>query len=1334
MGSARDDFIGKFDADVYPYVINFANAIADIDADVLMFTARKAACLFDAMRSVGLTASRAQVVSTRVLDMDLAWLAGKRVQLVDDLIVTGSSLFKDARVLEASGAASVGITALAIDTDWWVPSLATPSNDHAHISLPDRRALNLCTQIVEAISLVPRPYNLDWPLYDALRVPASRSGVLTELFGWPATNTATSAQQRKNVLSFTLEAQDWIRSRLEDETGLDLRGATLMKVRVYARRSESDASELSLRVVPIVAFDDLHIDDVDRLFESVTKNAQNVQSDFLTSSSKLRMVQYVLAARLGHLWMDDFVAAARVADRRHLEDNQLHFAFPPHVAAEARRLSAGRDRYSSVRLRPVPAPTRGPTEPGVGPVQDVWDLQDRLTEPFRQMFLTTELPAREQLKEFGPILLDDPDRDPMIDRLDFGISVGRLISDATEMLRIPDESGHIPDPDTVLRDARRIVSAYLDIAIDHGVVVPITQVDTESGVVRRAFRHGEDIVFAGNEARLFSIMLKAAFEASGQESLPKIVAEKLCVLFLRIGLSPLNILERFTRDMGNRGSVGVRTDLYGAIVKSEARTMFGPERENGLGKILERRNILDDAGKSYTFKGVEEHSATSPAAEAGAEVVGSLLGELYVPGRGANTLPDRLNDRDLILLASCANPAITAAALGAELDIFDRFMNTLFVRARGADDTAIQRRANILNSDIARAVASGVMKFNAYRADEPRQIIERISRSITARRDRLDWDAWWGESVGGDDTTDPELVRLINKQGIMLLQHEADLACVLAALAVKAGMELSAVNGHLGQAAIAAAALARLGYAGARDEQERVAAIRDDARAATLDADRLIESAIGRIEARMADARALLDQVNAAASHWGRPRKLVSYTSAVHIRADGEPKAVADFWRAVTTFAIKFQDFAPADRQASRFTPVHLPALEHSGSTWVASGKRWRAVSQLAAFAATWASSSLRVRVFVFPDLRETQQVWSGETIADYAGSGFIDYVSEVTAYDDLGRDSPAHASRIVLAVSAGTPSDSRARSVEKYLKEQLQGQLAAVKAKPRGGDHRLTMTLKEGPVSATQEPVDIGILTILPDERRAVRGWFESLGAGDDVAHGGRYFQTATASIGATEITMAVTQAIEPGANSAMQALSALVQRHSPKVIVLLGIAGGIEKLGLGDVVIGSLVIDYAPAADTAEGLKHRASFNKLPASLVAAFGNYFSKHAMPREIPAAPSAQKLRQASFVLSLQPIGTGPLVVKNKLSKIREWLTTVNEKVAAVETEASAIGTFFWEDATRTGVEAYVIVRGISDHADQAKDDAWQFAASENAVTALKELLPAIASTIGSAPN
>ena len=198
--------------------------------------------------------------------------------------------------------------------------------------------------------------------------------------------------------------------------------------------------------------------------------------------------------------------------------------------------------------------------------------------------------------------------------------------------------------------------------------------------------------------------------------------------------------------------------------------------------------------------------------------------------------------------------------------------------------------------------------------------------------------------------------------------------------------------------------------------------------------------------------------------------------------------------------------------------------------------------------------------------------------------------------------------------------------------------------------------------------------------------------------------------------------QAVEQGNRSIIPAYEALATEYAPELVMLLGIGGSIHKdVGLCDVVIGTQVVYYDKRKEKEEGTSRRGESYKIEPGLLPQLNHFFVQHCEPASLPAAEGSP---EAKFRLHRGPIGSGEAVVGFRDAEVRRWLTAYNDKTLALETEAGGLAQAFYEQQLRRGYKArgYLVIRGISDHMDAEKSDTWRQPASDNAMSALVELL------------
>lgn len=276
-------------------------------------------------------------------------------------------------------------------------------------------------------------------------------------------------------------------------------------------------------------------------------------------------------------------------------------------------------------------------------------------------------------------------------------------------------------------------------------------------------------------------------------------------------------------------------------------------------------------------------------------------------------------------------------------------------------------------------------------------------------------------------------------------------------------------------------------------------------------------------------------------------------------------------------------------------------------------------------------------------------------------------------------------------------------------------------------GDHSPVTAI---PVKSAEEPspegafsrADIGVITVLSEETSAVVGALSAMGNCQKRTHGdGLRFYDAVVDLAGSPMRVAVTQALSVGPMPTVIAVENLRRCYGPAIVVLVGIAGGIHhSVSLGDVVVVQEVIYYDLRKETQAGVVRRGQTRPVPAVIRRALNDFFSTRGEPYLVHSTDPDGAFRDYKTLAG--PIGSGEAVIAYKGSDIRRYLTAFNDKTLAVETEAGGIAEAFYETADEPGT-GWLAIRGISDHADADKDDAFHQVASWHAAAMLIGLLP-----------
>jgi len=173
MKNRQNIFLEQFDSEFRNHIIEFGKRISDLSKknDLLIFMARKAACLADCMEQVGLMDLHCITASSRILNFNLEWLKDKRIAIIDDTLISGTTLYQVKNRLIDNQINEFSFNVLCVDSYWWNSNLVKP--EKPFVELKSESVIQVCSQIVNSIAIIPRPYSIDFPIYKSIRFQLS---------------------------------------------------------------------------------------------------------------------------------------------------------------------------------------------------------------------------------------------------------------------------------------------------------------------------------------------------------------------------------------------------------------------------------------------------------------------------------------------------------------------------------------------------------------------------------------------------------------------------------------------------------------------------------------------------------------------------------------------------------------------------------------------------------------------------------------------------------------------------------------------------------------------------------------------------------------------------------------------------------------------------------------------------------------------------------------------------------------------------------------------------------------------------------------------------------
>jgi len=188
-------------------------------------------------------------------------------------------------------------------------------------------------------------------------------------------------------------------------------------------------------------------------------------------------------------------------------------------------------------------------------------------------------------------------------------------------------------------------------------------------------------------------------------------------------------------------------------------------------------------------------------------------------------------------------------------------------------------------------------------------------------------------------------------------------------------------------------------------------------------------------------------------------------------------------------------------------------------------------------------------------------------------------------------------------------------------------------------------------------------------------------------------------------------------GTISAANAVTDTIVHWNPRYVLMVGIAGGIpqDDLDLGDVLVAEQVVGYDYGKVTDQGIKPRDHVYPASALLLDRIRNFWDSAWTQQVNVARPANTKRAVPKRFVGL--IASGNRVIAS--AEFREQLTRRWPKLLAVETESEGVFAAVFD---RPNIRGTLVIRGISDMADECKSDAWQEYAANAAAAFVENFL------------
>lgn len=796
----------------------FCDKINQCDADVYLVMAHKAVQLFNVLLNQNHLHADIKdkiIISSQALDYNCEYLCEKKIAIIDDIVISGTSIASTIHKLIHAGVNKndIKIIALARDVDYQTMVFDTDDGNNilfCDALLGDAACIELSYFISQAFSFYGTPYNVDYPSYNINLEDKKEQFLFKELL-WRTESTTNIDQQIGDVSAYSLFPHGSFLNKLWERIGVNLSDCAHIKIRTYVRRYLSGHSEC--QIVPMCLFSEISEENLNELYLHFAPTTENKT---LSSVAQMRYLEFFIAHQV-YLLLNEFTGLSNSVD---LPQETINLLFGYDYGLKVAAFLNSSHPFTKQSFSPQAVEYIDENmlreffshQIGIEMAQNIAKAQHLDTTeqgnwinqiilaPFLWWYDTKEIPVRKKLKD--PIrhyIRDFESINDNLARLRCGFSLNTLL--------------YLLCGNTSNKEAETFTSIFLDHAIDQGIIVPTIFHNTSKKYLCRAYRHGEDLPFGlEDECRLAYFLQRISQKIEGINQIPtmetmdgglsEIAFEKIIVLFYQMGMRKGGIFNHFL-GFDNIRILKPFLSLHGAIQAfvdpmemkqlGIEKTHFYSEKDSTGRKYITwltswakdqcfAWNSMDRDEKptSDVFLNGEkiakylcEHERScinttiAKRISAIADIISTWYNESIKQGK-------RFKE-DATALTSCSNAYVFLSAISTELHYFNKFWNAQAKKAL-TNASSYSEIPFILNSNyhdqknvrnIIQGLNSGRQKIGWYSKNKAQKVVDSVSCMLDGANASYWCDIW--ETVPFTPESTDSQARMYIDQAIALL-------------------------------------------------------------------------------------------------------------------------------------------------------------------------------------------------------------------------------------------------------------------------------------------------------------------------------------------------------------------------------------------------------------------------------------------------------------------------------------------------------------------------------------------------------------------------------------
>lgn len=272
MNNYKSDIYDLLSATERIAVDQFCQNINNSNVDVYIVMSHKGVQLFNVLldqNHISKELSNRIIISNQTLDYDQSYFLGKRIAVIDDIIISGTTISSTINRLISIGVSpdSIIVIALAIDKKFFAMDFRKSDGNsilYCNTQLDDPTCIELSYKISKVFSYYGLPYDVDFPEYDTFKAPDNDLSFLYNNMLWETEIISNKMHEDGGIDAFVLFPNQIFKNEFWNFIGNNLDDKVHIKLRVYVINYKSGNKEC--RIIPMCLFNEISEEELDELY------------------------------------------------------------------------------------------------------------------------------------------------------------------------------------------------------------------------------------------------------------------------------------------------------------------------------------------------------------------------------------------------------------------------------------------------------------------------------------------------------------------------------------------------------------------------------------------------------------------------------------------------------------------------------------------------------------------------------------------------------------------------------------------------------------------------------------------------------------------------------------------------------------------------------------------------------------------------------------------------------------------------------------------------------------------------------------------------------------